>query len=91
LIGKLTIFGVSAFLGRESHLTGRNEIWAQLIPAAKQKLLLGYGFGGFWTDKWIEILRVNEAHNSYLDLILSTGTIGLILFSIFMIISCRKA
>ena len=90
-IGGLGAFDVSALLGRESHLTGRNEIWELLVPAAEQKLLLGHGFGGFWTDKWIEVLRVNEAHNGYLGLILNTGTIGLILMSIFLILSCRKA
>jgi exopolysaccharide production protein ExoQ len=90
-IGGLGVFDVSALLGRGSHLTGRAEVWAQLIPAAKQKLLLGHGFGGFWATKWVEVVRVNEAHNGYLDLILNTGTIGLILSSIFLIISCRKA
>jgi O-antigen ligase len=90
-IGGLKLFDVSALLGRDSTLSGRDEIWAQLIPAAMQKPLLGHGLGGFWNDEWSMSLRVNEAHNGYLDMILNMGFAGLMLISIFLIASCRKA
>jgi O-antigen ligase len=91
-LGGLPIFEDAAgLLNRDADLTGRADIWAKLIPVAMQNIFLGHGFGGFWNDKWVEVIRVNESHNGYLDTILNTGAIGLILSSIFLIISCRKA
>jgi len=91
-LGGLTIFEDAAgLLNRDTDLTGRADIWAKLIPVAMQNFWGGHGFGGFWNDYWVEIMKVNEAHNGYLDTLLNTGAIGIILSSIFLIISCRKA
>lgn len=90
-LGELPI-DVSGVLQRDSTLTGRADIWAKLIPDAEQKLLLGYGFGGFWTDeKIMKTFGVNEAHNGYLDTILNIGIVGLMLMSLFLISLCRSA
>jgi O-antigen ligase len=91
-LGGLTIFEeVAGLLGRDTSLTGRDDIWVKLIPTANQYLFFGVGFGGFWNNKLVEVMRINEAHNGYLDTILNMGVIGLILISIFLIASCRKA
>ena len=91
-LGGLAIFDDAArLLGRDTDLTGRAAIWAKLMPSVVEKSLLGHGFGGFWTDKSVEFIRVNEAHNGYLDIVLHTGAVGLVLTSIFLIISCNKA
>ena len=89
--GSLTIFDVSELLNRNETLTGRADIWAYLIPLAKQRLFLGYGYGGFWTDAMREAIRAAHAHNGYLDIILQLGFLGLALWSIFLITSCHKA
>lgn len=90
-VGKLMIFDVSDLLGRDETLTGRAYIWAKLIPVAMQKPFLGHGFGGFWTGEWREFIRASTSHNGYLDTILNTGFTGLMLTSLFLIASCRKA
>lgn len=89
-VGGLTIFDVSALLGRDKTLTGRSDIWAALIPYAIQSPFLGHGFGGFWNKELRATIDV-EAHNGYLDTILNIGITGLIFWSIFLIASCRKA
>lgn len=89
-LGGLTIFDPSGLLGRDQTLTGRSNTWAFLTPYAMQRPLLGHGYASFWTDE----LRASldpHAHNSYLDMILSVGFIGLMLWSAFLVASCRKA
>ena len=82
-------FIVSTF-GRDSTLTGRTEIWSVLLPMAMNSPVLGHGFGGFWTQK-IRTEFITEGHNGYLDILLDTGFIGLILVAGFILSSCRKA
>jgi O-antigen ligase len=89
-VGKLTIVDVSSTFGRNETLTDRTGIWAFLVPYAKEKPILGHGFGGFWTDE-MRSQTSSHAHNGYLDTILNMGFLGLMLFSIFLLSSCRKA
>jgi exopolysaccharide production protein ExoQ len=90
-IGHLPFFDVSEVLNRDSTLTGRSDLWTKLVPYAKQNFLLGYGIGGFWSDLRIDKIQSIEAHNGYLDVILNYGIVGLILFSILLMSSSRKA
>lgn len=89
-IGGLTLFDPSTALNRSGNLTGRTEIWAFLVPYARQKLILGHGYGGFWTSDIREMASLS-AHNGYLNTILNTGFIGLFFLSLFLISNCRKA
>ena len=83
---------VLALIGKDASLTGRTEFWPQLIQAAWRKPLLGYGYQGFWLP-WRgyenparSIIAGSSgfvpphAHNGYLDILLSTGFVGLTLF-----------
>jgi O-antigen ligase len=90
-IGKLPLLDISSSLGRNSTLTDRNIVWASLVPQAMHKPLTGHGFGGFWTPRSRVLYDIPNAHSGYLDVILSTGFIGLLLISVFMLISCAKA
>ncbi len=82
-----------AFFNRNTTLTGRIPMWNYLFETyVNRKPLLGYGFNAFW---YIEPHRVDMqraagypdpiviADNGFLDLIVNTGYIGLILFLIF--------
>ena len=89
-IGHLTIFNPAKMLGRESTLTDRDSVWSALIPFAEQKPVLGYGFGGFWTNERRDSLYF-PAHNGYLDTILNTGYVGLFFLAMFFISNARKA
>ncbi len=68
--------------------TGRSQIWPIMIAYAQNHLLLGSGYGSFWAigddspilaygTGWVQ--HIFEAHNAYLDILVQTGLIGLIL------------
>lgn len=90
-IGGSNVSGFSSLFGRNETLTGRTDIWAGLLAKVIQRPILGYGYGGFWTTETIEIHQVTEAHNGYLEILMNLGFIGLLLFSIFLLSSIRKA
>jgi len=90
-VGGSTVSSVTSSLGRDATLTGRTEIWADLLPVALQRPWAGHGFGGFWTTKARVIFDISEAHSGYLDILLGLGFIGLVLFSMFLVSTCRKA
>jgi len=82
--GKLPIKSLPKLLNRNETLTNRMAIWSSLLPYAKKHILLGYGFGGFWTTFLREQIG-SHAHNGYLNTILDLGLTGLFLFIIFII------
>jgi O-antigen ligase len=81
-------------LGKDTTLTGRTDFWPQLLDRLEQhNLLLGYGMNSFWQPWRGDVNPANgilnstgfvppHAHNGFLDLALSVGLIGFILFSI---------
>lgn len=74
-------------IGKDSTFTGRTELWGDLFNEAKKHLLVGRGFSGFWVvenenltllyEKYVWL--PNEAHLGYLDILIETGLIGLVL------------
>lgn len=94
----IAVFGVSTVgdlpsaLGRSETLTGRTEIWATLRPFVERRPILGYGFGGFWTQTTQDVVYgVNEAHSGYLNVTLGLGVVGLMLTAIFLLSVSMKA
>lgn len=90
-IGGSSIKFFASSAGRDATLTGRTQVWASLLPVAMQSPLIGKGFGGFWTPGTRDLYRISEAHSGYLELLLGLGFIGILLVSIFLLSSCRKA
>lgn len=77
--------------------TGRDDIWQFLIGQYLERPWLGYGYGGFWDIGMASpnvrfgtgfIPMINQAHNGYLDLLLSVGVVGflayLFVFTVFL-------
>lgn len=75
--------------GRDLTLTGRTDLWKDIIKYANTHLLLGAGFQGFWVLDSLQIQELYQvyiwipiqAHNGYLDILNETGLIGLLLFA----------
>lgn len=99
LFGTIGLFGLAAVLipnrsaffalfGKNSDLTGRTELWSQVITAIGRHPWHGYGVYSFWLGTYgpsasvIEAVGwdVPHAHNGILDLLLDVGAIGLALF-----------
>jgi exopolysaccharide production protein ExoQ len=78
-------------LGRSSTLTDRTVVWKSLVPVAMRRPLLGYGSGSFWTVQTKINFDISDGHSGYLDVLLNLGLIGILLVSIFLLSSCRKA
>lgn len=91
MIGRLSLIDISSTLGREQSLTGRADVWRQVVPVAMQRPILGHGFGGFWTTSARGQFEISDSHNGYLGLILELGFFGLALYVMFILSSLRKA
>jgi O-antigen ligase len=92
----------TVLMGREGNspetLTGRIPLWNFLISNyLDARPLLGYGFQGFWSPE--HILRVSasqdwlimHAHSGYLNLVLELGYVGLVLFSVVLLLTVRRS
>jgi O-antigen ligase len=86
-----TVGSYAGFVGRNSTLTGRTDIWNAILPFIKHRIMLGLGFGSFWTTQTVEAIGVNESHNGYLGVIMEIGLAGLLLVSVFLLSNCRRA
>jgi O-antigen ligase len=72
-------------LGRAEHvgtLTGRTELWEELLPYVEERPLLGYGYGCFWNADHIDAVSkalywdLSSAHSAYLEMVLGVGLVG---------------
>lgn len=88
--GGANVAGITSPLGRDSTLTGRTEVWADLLPARERQPLLGYGLGSFWTDARRQFYDIPTAHNGYLDILLELGEMGLAFYAFWLLSFARK-
>lgn len=74
--------------GKGTDLSGRNDIWPAVWHMISLKPLFGYGYEGFWGPAGgpADLLRqivgwpAPNAHNGFLEILLSVGWVGGILF-----------
>jgi len=86
-LGGSNLAGFTSSFGRTETLTGRTETWTQLTPVVAAHALLGEGFGSFWTTQRRAYYQMSHGHNGYLDILLELGTVGLGLYTIWLL-SC---
>jgi O-antigen ligase len=98
VMGLTLVFGLDAILGllgKDATLTGRTFLWAAIDRQAELSPWTGYGYGAVWDEQtvwgplaWITKhagFRAYEAHNSWLELWLSLGYVGVGLFALYFI------
>jgi O-antigen ligase len=86
-------------LGRESTLTGRDEIWDFAIDRIREEPLLGHGFRAYFTapgnDAFIKFYfkgqQYDQAHSSVLQTMLDLGLVGFALLVGFVLITLVRA
>jgi exopolysaccharide production protein ExoQ len=76
---------IAELIGRDVTLTGRSDIWANLLKEPVDPIL-GKGYQDFWIPTMRERYNLNQAHNGYLETYLNGGLVGFFLL-IAMIIS----
>jgi O-antigen ligase len=90
-IGVIGVSSKSISMGREDNevesLTSRLPLWEQLLGEfVSRRPLAGHGYGAFWTPDNITDVADTQgwspgyAHSTYVDLLLSIGLIGTLLF-----------
>lgn len=93
--------GIFPALASSETFIGRVGMWSILLGMVRDKLLLGYGYGGFWVfggpaqTIW-DTLRVDPtdasyAHNGYVQLLVDGGIVGLALLLGLLFTVFRKA
>jgi exopolysaccharide production protein ExoQ len=92
LVGNL-VERISWHIYGNYNLSARIDIWNFVDFEIAKRPLLGWGYRSFWVvgpdspalveaGGWVRLMP--EAHNGYLDTILDTGHIGLVLFLVFI-------
>jgi exopolysaccharide production protein ExoQ len=81
--------GMLNSIGRDSTLTDRTAIWTTVLPLAPSKLF-GAGFESFWLGPRLQKIwamfpwQPFEAHNGYIEILLSLGWIGIAWLAVVM-------
>jgi exopolysaccharide production protein ExoQ len=87
--------GLVQTLGRDPTLTGRTELWAQVLRMNRDPIL-GTGFESFWLGSRLERLwsiywwHPNQAHNGYIEVFLNLGGVGIALLGIVIATGYRN-
>ncbi|MGA2114622.1 MAG: O-antigen ligase family protein [Bryobacteraceae bacterium] len=85
----LDVQTVSAVVGRDATLTGRDELWAAVLAAISRRPWLGDGYSAVWWQAHSAVgafivqqvgWATPHSHNGLLDLTLDLGVVGAILF-----------
>lgn len=84
---------ILALFGKSDDLTGRVEIWNNVIGLAVQRPAFGWGWLGYWPP-WVKPLNdLNirygvvqlHAHDAWLDLWMQVGIVGLVIFALLVL------
>lgn len=76
-------------LGKDITLTGRTYIWDLILKNIKEFWLIGLGRGNtFIFDNFY--LGVNETHNGFLEILLYSGILGLIVFITILLVIMNR-
>lgn len=95
---------VLSYFGRNATLTGRTDLWTQIINVMRENhTLTGYGYAMFWRDESAYALlhasfseysflgnMTSGAHNLILDWWLNTGLIGIAALFLMLLAVMRK-
>jgi O-antigen ligase len=89
LVRSLVASGISAS-GRDLTLTGRTDLWADLLDIAAETPIFGVGYGSFWVGNthnlWERHLwGPTQGHNGYIDVYLELGAVGLLVLAAVII------
>ena len=88
---------LSMLLFNDTTFTGRRYIWDYVFSLHEQRPWLGWGYQSFWSigpespslKASSFIAGLNQSHNGYVDILLETGNIGLIMVASFLIGLCH--
>jgi exopolysaccharide production protein ExoQ len=83
-------------VGRDQTLTGRTEIWLEVLKIAPNPIV-GTGFESFWLGPRLQDIwarhwwHPNEAHNGYIEVYLNLGWVGLAMLGVLFVTGYRNS
>ena len=85
---------IGHIFGKSGTLTGRTIIWSKTMEYIKEKPMVGYSFdnrilANTYAGSNQKYFNTNNAHNSLLYILISSGIIGTIVTVVFFIISLK--
>lgn len=97
----LDVFGMALeLLGKERTLTGRSILWEFAMAEIDARPWLGGGFDAFWNSgsgspghyvQYVIRSDVKNFHNSYLDIMVQLGIVGLAVAGVFVLLFAWRA
>lgn len=85
LLGNL----IQNVLHKDLTFTGRTHIWDLILQNMKEFWLLGLGRGNKFVETYY-YYNLHEAHNGFLEIMLSCGLVGLVAFLILVLLVQKK-
>ena len=87
--GESSLSRISDSVGSDNVTSGRTEIWSVSLQIIKNNLPFGAGFGAYSVaytpyDVFNGLMRVEQAHNDYLQVLTDAGIVGLIIGAAFL-------
>jgi exopolysaccharide production protein ExoQ len=76
---------------------GRTGIWDDVTYYIRQRPIIGYGYGGFWTPAHLKEISeeenwaVPDGHSAYLDYLLALGAVGLSIYVLLLLVGIMRA
>ena len=96
LVVNFGIFRLIDYIFHDPTLTGRDRVWDYALYRFSQSPLVGHGYGALWDtgpesytqqQEFGHYFMVNQAHNGYLDILAQLGIVGLILTTLFLLVT----
>ena len=81
--------------GRDMTLSGRTDLWSDLMAIAADSPILGVGYGSFWIGNTHNLWdrhfwKPAQGHNGYIDVYLELGIVGLFLLGGVLVSSYKR-
>ncbi|MGI9055568.1 MAG: O-antigen ligase family protein [Pyrinomonadaceae bacterium] len=92
--GESSLTRISETVGSDNVTSGRTEIWNVSLQIIKNYLPFGAGIGAYSVaytpfDTFNGLMRVEQAHNDYLQVLTDAGMVGLIIGAAFLFLLFR--
>jgi O-antigen ligase len=74
-----------------SNLSNRAPLWGELWESVETRPIAGFGWAGFWTPARVQRVSADQgwmvpnAHNTYLEQVLSVGLVGSFLYTLMLV------
>ncbi len=90
---------VASLIGRDLTLTGRTDIWEVLFRVMEERPWFGFGYATFWAENSPPAMLVRAetewevptAHNGIIEVMLSLGRVGAIIFILDYLVNVGRA